>query len=601
MNEDAIVISVCIVTYKNRTEIGGCLDALFANTEPAYEVLLWDNFPADGTSDYVRNQYPSVRLFGNGENIGFGRANNALFKHARGRFFYLLNPDTEVGRDTLAGLVDYFAGHPRTGVVSTRIRDADGAFVNPSALRYPGQKFSRGELGALPGVLAAVIGASMGIRREVAEALGGFDEDFFLYGEDEDLCLRARRADWHIGMMEDAGVMHLEGASEKEAPAAHMWDRKARAAWTFYRKHYSAETCRRIALASLRRTRWRLFTLKFAKATARNQSKTAKNRVERDHARRYLKAAQAAPGSTAAEIQRLREAGFRFDRLRIDGMDNAAAIERFGDSMREQETTLMAPDIVDGNAAIANLHAFIWGRGRTAAPVVRFADGEYAYYRRYLKGCNGLYAQAESIAAIAAAEPTHIEALRFVGQHGQLCPLIYPGNSGPVRSPMQRLLRKFPEQSSLSEWLAYAAAAGVVLTPGHYTPFYAVYGYLCGPAFARAVDGRHVLLLNDTYNEAAARDYFARHNSHPRITHVSLPASYVATRWTEIKEALMAQYPDDVDIALVGAGAGALLVCADTARRLNIPAVDAGHFLNMLNDKLDKSGGVRLFTVYKHV
>jgi hypothetical protein len=80
---------------------------------------------------------------------------------------------------------------------------------------------------------------------------------------------------------------------------------------------------------------------------------------------------------------------------------------------------------------------------------------------------------------------------------------------------------------------------------------------------------------------------------------VDIPAEYVATRWESLREKILKQIPTDTDLCLVGAGIGSLPVCIDVARRFSIPAVDAGHVLNMMNNRVDKSNGARLYTIRK--
>ena len=83
------------------------------------------------------------------------------------------------------------------------------------------------------------------------------------------------------------------------------------------------------------------------------------------------------------------------------------------------------------------------------------------------------------------------------------------------------------------------------------------------------------------------------------IVFTKIPDSYMATRWSSIKEDVLRSIPSDIDICLVGAGVGSLLVCLDVAQRFSIPAIDAGHVLNMMNERVDKSNGLRLFTIHE--
>jgi hypothetical protein len=90
-----------------------------------------------------------------------------------------------------------------------------------------------------------------------------------------------------------------------------------------------------------------------------------------------------------------------------------------------------------------------------------------------------------------------------------------------------------------------------------------------------------------------------RYDSRPEITFVNIPAEYVATRWDDAKEQILKRIPRETDLCLAGAGVGALLIVHDAAQSLSIPAMDAGHVLNLMNDRADKSNGVRLYTLRK--
>jgi len=290
---------------------------------------------------------------------------------------------------------------------------------------------------------------------------------------------------------------------------------------------------------------------------------------------------------------------FRFDALVIAGIDNSPAVERFGPGIREQETCLFHESIPSGDVCVAMLSERV-RKGmaeRVGTPVVRFADGEYAFYGLSL-GCNGLYEQAESVAAIRKSIPAHAEDLRYVAGTGLLAPLVFPGNVGPVR-------RKFPAfwkrsgDDGATRFLEFLRGHGVLLGGMNYIPFYVVYAYLTSRAFAAAVDGRKVCILNSDIDLASCAAWFSALSSRPSLVPVPIPASYVATRWDSMRDEVLRAVPVDADLCLVGAGVGALRVCADISRRFSVPALDAGHALNMMNDMEKKSMGPRLYSVHR--
>ncbi len=291
--------------------------------------------------------------------------------------------------------------------------------------------------------------------------------------------------------------------------------------------------------------------------------------------------------------------GFRFDALTVTGIDNSRAVERFGSGIREQEICLFHEGTTTGDDCVSMLEARVLCgmRERRGVPVVRFADGEYAFYRGSLR-CNGLYEQAESVVAIRKAIPAHAEDLRYVAETGLLAPLVFPGNVVRKRASFPRFWKSVGDDGA-ARFLRFLREYGVFLRGTNYVPFYAVYAYLTSRAFARDVDGRKVCILNSDIDVPSCADWFAALSSRPVLMPVPIPSSYVATRWDEMREEVLRAVPADADLCLVGAGVGALRVCADIGRRFSIPALDAGHALNMMNDLEKKSDGARLFTDHR--
>jgi N-acetylglucosaminyl-diphospho-decaprenol L-rhamnosyltransferase len=154
------------------------------------------------------------------------------------------------------------ASHTDVGLAGTRILNPDGS-VQPSVeRRYPGERRAQKDLRGLPGDIAWVLGASMIARRAIIEELGGFDEGFFLYGEEQDLCLRIRKKGWKIGFIPDAAVVHWGGQSERTTSAPDLWRKKYAAESLFYRKHYSRRSILRIQRANVAQALWRICSLR---------------------------------------------------------------------------------------------------------------------------------------------------------------------------------------------------------------------------------------------------------------------------------------------------------------------------------------------------
>ncbi len=290
---------------------------------------------------------------------------------------------------------------------------------------------------------------------------------------------------------------------------------------------------------------------------------------------------------------------FRFQRLVIEGIDNEAVARIFSNAILSEEYCLFSNAIRTGDEYFHLLHSRIIRalENRQSLPVVRFADGEYAFYR-FTLGCNGLYKQAESVEAIRCIMPLHLAAMGYLADHGLFAPLVFPGNSH-VASQSFFSFKKQKRDSTGAEFLDFLHANDIELNGGNYIPFYIIYAYLSSGTFAAAIDGRNVCILNSDYNEESCRNWFAHLGSHPRLTFVDIPAEYVATRWEESKKEVLAKIPPDTDLCLAGAGVGALLVCVDVAKIRALPVIDAGHVLNMMNSRVDKSNGARLYTLRK--
>lgn len=287
---------------------------------------------------------------------------------------------------------------------------------------------------------------------------------------------------------------------------------------------------------------------------------------------------------------------YRFGQLAIEGIDNSPVFALYGEGLKTEEVCLFHKSVPSGDAYVARLGDRIEAamKGGSPLPVVRFADGEYAFYSGSLK-CNGLYHQAESAAAIKAAFPAHAEAMRYLAESGVLAPLIFPGNTHERRG-LRALFGKKDGKDMAIRFLQFLARHQIRLTESNYVPFYCVYSYLSSTRFARALDGKTVCIVNSDFNEAACTAWFERAGSRPKLVHVPIPASYVATRWDSMREEAFRHVPQQPDCFMVGAGVGALEVCVDAARRFSAPAIDSGHILNMMNDLESKSAGPRLYT-----
>lgn len=234
-------ISVIIVNYNTADLITRCLDDLHQQVGVTFEIIVVDNASADSSCERIRN-YASdkLKLIESQENLGFNRGNNLGARSALGKYLYLLNPDTEVPKpNTLKTLLDYAKAKPEAGLIGTPLLDEHGHNTSKPKMLYPCQALLTEKMPTLPGEIAWVIGASMFIPRTVFDTVGGLDPDFFLYGDETDLCWRIREAGFTIDYCDAAAIYHLGGGSERKSSSFNLKYKKMQGLILFFRKHYS--------------------------------------------------------------------------------------------------------------------------------------------------------------------------------------------------------------------------------------------------------------------------------------------------------------------------------------------------------------------------
>jgi N-acetylglucosaminyl-diphospho-decaprenol L-rhamnosyltransferase len=264
-------ISIIIVSYNTADFLCECLTSLRLSSGVKKEIFVVDNCSTDNSVLIVKEKFPEVSLIVNSENRGFGAANNQALKDCRGRNIIFLNPDTKVKPDTLKKAVAFMDANKHIGLAGGKILNPDGTLQESVSYKYPGEKFTSGETTNLQGNIACVLGAFMIARKQLLDELNGFDEDFFLYGEDQNLCWRIRRKGFYIGYIEDAIILHWGGQSENGTSPVALFEKKLRAEYLFYTKHYEPQTIARIKKAEKLKAFYRLITLKMTIPFARNK------------------------------------------------------------------------------------------------------------------------------------------------------------------------------------------------------------------------------------------------------------------------------------------------------------------------------------------
>lgn len=258
-------VAVVVVSFEARDTLLHGLAALDANAGVAVETLVVDNASRDGSAEAVRQRFPGVRVVANPHNAGFSRACNQGARETRAPLLLFLNPDATLEPGALATLAVLLETQPRVGIVGPRTRSSNGDIqvsTGPDLTLSSEWRQRRLVLGVLrrdPAALSEaearharahepdwVSGACLLARREAFTTVGGFDEGFFLYEEDADLCRRVRAAGWQVAFTPAAEVRHSRGISMARAPErAHM---------EYHSSHlrYYAKHCGRAQYAALR-------------------------------------------------------------------------------------------------------------------------------------------------------------------------------------------------------------------------------------------------------------------------------------------------------------------------------------------------------------
>jgi N-acetylglucosaminyl-diphospho-decaprenol L-rhamnosyltransferase len=231
-------VTVVVVNYESGPALARCVEGLRA--EGSSELVVVDNGSVDGSVDEVRRRFPDVEVLVPGRNLGYGAAANRGVAATTEPLVLVCNSDLEVGPGALAALAALLAAEPGCALVGPLIRNRDGTRY-PSARRFPtlvdaaghallgifapNNRFTRSyHRAALEGAESGtelvdwVSGACFLVRRSVFEQVGGFDEAYFMYLEDVDLCWRLGRAGWTVAYLPTAEVTHLQGVSTDRHP-----------------------------------------------------------------------------------------------------------------------------------------------------------------------------------------------------------------------------------------------------------------------------------------------------------------------------------------------------------------------------------------------
>jgi N-acetylglucosaminyl-diphospho-decaprenol L-rhamnosyltransferase len=232
-------LSIIIVSWNVKELLKKCLRSILTQTQNiSYEIIVIDNASIDGTADMIKREFPEVKLVINDRNLGFAAANNQGIKLAQGEILILLNPDTEIVDNALSEMVGYLKKHLKIGILGPKLLNSDKT-LQPSIRRFPNLLDQLLILTKLPNffpkliakytaqdldyqksqVVEQVMGAALMTRREVINKIGNLDENFKLWFNEIDWCLRSIKTGWQNHYLAQAEIIHYKGQSFSQLQA----------------------------------------------------------------------------------------------------------------------------------------------------------------------------------------------------------------------------------------------------------------------------------------------------------------------------------------------------------------------------------------------
>lgn len=254
-------ISIIIVNYNVKEYLANLLHSVYkAAHQFRLEIFVVDNFSSDGSVSFLKERFPDVIYIENFENKGFGKANNQAISRAAGKYSLIVNPDVLIGEDTLEVLYNFMEANPGVGASGCKILNPDGTFAPESRRSVPTPmnamykvlglskifpnhpRFASYYLGGRDenesSDIEVLSGSFMFYRTDLLRQLGGFDERFFMYGEDIDLCYRTLKAGYRIRYVPETSIIHYKGESTKKENLRYIITFN-KVLYQFFEKHYS--------------------------------------------------------------------------------------------------------------------------------------------------------------------------------------------------------------------------------------------------------------------------------------------------------------------------------------------------------------------------
>ena len=265
------IISIIIVSFNTSGLLRKCLRSVYDHPPlKDFETIVVDNGSIDRSREMVRERFPQVKLIVNPANRGFAAGNNRAFKVAWGEYLLLLNSDVEITPGAIEALINFLQENPRIGMVGGKLLNSDGtlqpscrpfpslrriifSYRSPVNIIFPNNLYTRSYL-TPPGSyetihqVDSVAAAFVLVRRAALEEIGLFDQRFFMFLEDSDLCYRMKKSGWGVYYYPQSSVYHHWGGTSSKMPYRMVLEHNL-SMWRFLLKHYQYRFTKKALLA----------------------------------------------------------------------------------------------------------------------------------------------------------------------------------------------------------------------------------------------------------------------------------------------------------------------------------------------------------------
>lgn len=247
-------LAISIINYKTPKLTSKCLDSILDKGK--YNIWLVDNASSDGSVEFFKKEYPQVKLIESKKNLGFAGGHNLVLSKVVARYYLILNSDTEILDDTLTKMVKYMDDNLDVGIASCKVLNHDGTLqpnagdlpkgvslvnwlFNLETLGIKNPSFHRNDVSFYEKTheVGWVSGNFMLVRDEVFKSIGFLSDDFFMYFEDVEFCIRARDAGFKVMLVPTSMITHLSGGSLDE-PKFRQWSGELRGLILYYKKQF---------------------------------------------------------------------------------------------------------------------------------------------------------------------------------------------------------------------------------------------------------------------------------------------------------------------------------------------------------------------------